>query len=196
MPAIPAAIIASAAISGGAAVAGAAISSKASTKATQAEAAAAKDASQVQASSAKDALDFAKQAYGQRRTDLNPYIGLGGGSAAKLADLMGIQMPPQQQATTQGNALPMDPSHIPPGQNFPASWVPDWSGSQPGLNHGGAGVGAVGSKQAPQGATMAGMAMPRGGGVQMQAPDGSSRLVPESLVPLAEARGAKRVGGV
>lgn len=150
-------------------IAGSVIQGKAESKATDA-----------QERAAKEALEFSKGVYEKRRADLDPYIQLGSGSVAKLSDLMGIA--PKAGPATPPIVQPTDPNRLPGnGQNFPASMVPG---------------GPLYKPPAPaQGAPLAGVgAQGGGGGVQMIAPDGSSRLVPEALVVLAESRGAKRAG--
>jgi len=125
---------------------------------------AAEQASQTQAQSAHEALDFAKQVYQQRLADLSPYKQLGTSSLAGLMALTGLPAP------AAASAQPLSSFSATP--DFPQAQQA-WDAT---VSHPGQPV-----VQAPDQPIM------------MEAPDGSRKLIPQSLYNFYVAKGAKGV---
>lgn len=129
---------------------------------------AAQQASQTQAQSAQQALDFAKQVYQQRLADLSPYKQLGTSSLAGLMALTGLPAPTAAAA--------------PSAQPFSFTATPDFPQAQAAYN---AGIG--------QGKTAADEGGIANVPVLMEAPDGSRKLIPQSLYNYYVGKGAKGI---
>lgn len=135
---------------------------------------ASKDASAANAESIKEALDFEKQQYSDLTGRLAPYVSAGTASSDRMSQLLGL---PARSGTT---------ATAPPTRG-PA--VNNYGGPSPAAPLSGAGgiTSVVGGSPAP--GTTTGGPM-----VTLQAPDGTTKQVPQEQVAHYQALGAKVLG--
>lgn len=114
-------LVAIAAIGAASGIAGGAIASHGANKAAQTQADAATQAAQIQAGQANKALDFDKLVYGNQQLQLSPYLSIGAGASANLANLLGVLpkdamfYPTTPQSITgapQGTATASNPNRL------------------------------------------------------------------------------------
>jgi len=125
---------------------------------------ASKDAAALQAEGIQKALDFEKQQYADLTGRLAPYVSAGGASTDRMSQLLGL--PARADTTATGT-----PARGPAVANYSA---PNVAGPQ---------------QQTTQ--PLARSAEPT---VMLQAPDGSTRAVPQSQVAAYVSKGAKQIG--
>ncbi len=112
---------------------------------------AAEHAADTQAAAAQQGLDFQKQVYGQRRSDLQPAIGYGGAAANRLGYLLGLE--PNAAPSSMPGVAPQPPAPAPAAAVAP---------SGPGTGHG---LGSL-------------IARDTGRNVLVRAPSGESKAMP------------------
>jgi len=126
---------------------------------------ASKEAAAIQAQTAQNALDFMKSVYNTKQSQLAPYLSLAGGAVPGLSALLGIPM----AAAPAADPSKFSFGNVPSFPDAQAAW--DKTVANPGQP----------VVQAPDQPIM------------MQAPDGSRKLIPQSLYNYYVSKGAKGV---
>lgn len=133
------------------------------------QASAANNAAEIQGKGLQDALDFEKAQYGDLTKRLDPYVQAGGASSDRMAQLLGLPARAGTTATAPPARGPAVGAYVPPDART-----------------------ALGTPPQTAGTPAPGQASPDAL-VMLQAPDGSTKQVPQSAVPFYLSKGAKQV---